>query len=198
MLSISIDHHLGFAAGTNACISFNRGQHLFVNHQECLLSRAFAAFGDLHDAEIDDATGFETQQSGCKERIRHRFLHAAMCGGGRRSQSRKGPAVFLAEPSIRIACHSLSPDGNVSPSLTTDKQCTPKDDVPPTIPCSPAGGVRTMGWSGCRFDGRPLDQSRDRRDEPGAAIALWYPPLHARGLNDVIEDEQLAPINDLM
>jgi hypothetical protein len=26
----------------------------------------------------------------------------------------------------------------------------------------------------------------------------WYVPLHARGLNDVIEGEQLAPIDDLM
>jgi hypothetical protein len=32
----------------------------------------------------------------------------------------------------------------------------------------------------------------------GAAIALWYLPLHARGLQEVIEGEQLAPINDLM
>jgi hypothetical protein len=37
----------------------------------------------------------------------------------------------------------------------------------------------------------PLDQSQDRRDEPGAAIALWYPPLHARGLNEVIEASNL-------
>jgi hypothetical protein len=33
---------------------------------------------------------------------------------------------------------------------------------------------------------------------PVAAIALWYRPLQARGLDEVIEGEQLAPVNDLM
>jgi hypothetical protein len=33
---------------------------------------------------------------------------------------------------------------------------------------------------------------------PGAAIALWYLPLHGRGLDEVIESKQLAPIDDPM
>jgi hypothetical protein len=48
------------------------------------------------------------------------------------------------------------------------------------------------------FDSGPPCQSRDRRDGPEPAIALWYLPLHARGLDEVIEGEKLAPINDLM
>jgi len=32
---------------------------------------------------------------------------------------------------------------------------------------------------------------------PGAAIELWYLPLRAQGLDEVIECEQLAPISDL-
>ena len=73
MLSISIDHHLRAVASEKACTGFKRGKHLFVNHQECLIPRVFAALGDLHDAEINDAIGFETQQRDCKERISTSF-----------------------------------------------------------------------------------------------------------------------------
>jgi len=45
---------------------------------------------------------------------------------------------------------------------------------------------------------RPGKLTGFARAGPGAAIALWYLPLHARGLDEVIEGEQLAPINDLM
>jgi hypothetical protein len=60
-------------------------------------------------------------------------------------------------------------------------------------------GFDCPGWSGLDFDVGPLDQSQDRCDGLGATITLYrIYLLRARGLDDVIEDEQLAPINDLM
>jgi hypothetical protein len=159
MLSITIDHHLRAAASENAGTGFKRCKHLFVNHQECFIPRVFAAFGDLHDAENNDAISFETQQHDCKERIQLRFLRATICSGRRRSQPHKNPAVFLVEPSIQIECHSFSPNGNVSPRHPLRRNNAFPGAMfregKPTIHCSSAGkSVRTMIWPNVRFGTR--------------------------------------------
>jgi hypothetical protein len=60
---------------------------------------------------------------------------------------------------------------------------------------SPLRGPLATGAAGRKYTDVA---ARVASHTPGVAIALWYLPLHARGLDEVIEGEHLAPINDLM
>ena len=68
-----------------------------------------------------------------------------------------------------------------------------------STPCRGAAalafGLVTVGVLHIAAD---LLQRQSQQGQARVAIALWYLPLHTRGLDEVIEGEQLASINNLM